>query len=147
MIPPNLEIKPYLLPLKIKENIRHLHKKRHSIYLILLIICFIYISYSFFVDKTDIYNKTKYYNRSDFILKLDDEHKLALKEFIVETINENNDHKCRKNILKDKILNVLPVIGLSAFLRFDSYHDTSDALITGFISIVLVTMIHDILHI
>ena len=117
-----------LLPLKTNN------KKREYIYTFLLVVCSLYIIYVFFIDDEEIIKKTKYYNRSDFILNLDISHQMAFKQFITDTIEENEKNKCKKNKIKDKIKDSLPILFLSCLLRFQSYEESLDAILTSFLA-------------
>jgi hypothetical protein len=123
------------------------HPLRVTIYIMLLFICSLYILYLFFIDDTDIIENTKYYNRSDLILNLDESHKLALKEFIYETNKEIEESKSKKKKIKEKLLNILPFLGITSLLRFDNYRDGVDTILTSFIGITSVLILGEILPI
>ena len=123
------------------------HKLRVTIYISLLIVCSLYIIYLFFIDESDIIENTKYYNRSDLILNLDESHKLALKEFIYETNKEIDKNKSKKKKIKEKLLNILPFLGITSLLRFDNYRDGIDTILTSFIGITSVLILGEFLPI
>ena len=50
----------------------------------------------------------------------------------------------RKYKIKEKLFNVLPIILLSSILRFESFHESMDSLLTSFISLIGVIMLSDI---
>lgn len=116
------------------------HQLRVKVYIVLILICICYIIFLSATDKDTI--KTKYFNRSDFIQNLDESHKLAIKELVVETIEEYNHGKKKTKIIKDKLKDMVPFLLLSACLRFNSYKEISDFVLTGSTVSILVFMLN-----
>lgn len=121
------------------EDKVHYHY-RTKLYVILLCFCISIIIYLVFFDDEDIKYKTKYYNRSDFILKMDESHQNALKEFIIETME--NHKKClpKKEKLIERAKTTLPLIAIISLLKFSDKTEFIDTFITYFIAINIVAI-------
>lgn len=116
------------------------HQTRVKVYILLILVCIFYILILSMTDKDII--KTKYFNRSDFIQNLDESHKLAIKELVVETIDEYNQNKSKTKIIRDKLKDMVLFLLFSAFLRFNTYTETADFVLTGTIVATLVFMLN-----
>ncbi len=101
------------------------------------------MTYIFFFNENDILPDIKYYDRSDFVLSLDKTHQDALKDYIVETVKDYNQNKSIRIKIKERLKALIPLLAVSSLLKFDSFNEGFDSVLTSFIGVSLLFFLNE----